>query len=408
MSATPRNLVLRAVPCLAVLGGLVTAAHLPATPAAADPTVVNRIVLRVNDRVATLRDYQRRKTELEQAILAREDLTLQQRREAMSSLGLRVYRQIYEELLLLSRADQLDIAITEGDINAEIERIREQMGLTDQQQFERALMGTGLTPEALREQTRKNLLTQTVIGREVYARMAIDEEILRRYYRDNPEEFMLPERYRLREIVVLEDGGRGLEERLRLAEELRQQVLGGKTLDEVAEEGSATGATSALIDLGWVSASDLSPELREAVETLEPGAVSPPVEARGGSHLLEMVEREEAELQPFSDVADQIRLIERQRRSLDEIEKFFTRLEDEAYVVLDPPEEARGFRGLTRGEDGGAETATGVPSLLAAPAAATPSEATTSEEAGDADADAADAAPPSTEPDSAPEPEPGG
>lgn len=377
---TPRNLADR--PSLHRFGaslfvltglatGLLTLGLASATPAVADTTVVNRIVLRINDRVATLRDYERRRAELEQAILAREDMTLQERRDAMNQIGLRVYRQIYEELLLLSRADQLSISITEADIDEEIDRIRGQMGLTDAAEFDQALLSTGLTLAALREQTRKNLLTQTVIGREVYAKMGIDEEILRRYYRDNPERFMVPERYRLREIVVLADGGPELAERLRLGEELRQQILGGRALDEIAEEQSATGTTSGLIDLGWVSASDLTPELREAVETLSPGAVSPPVESRGGAHLLELAEREEARRRPFSEVADEIRLIERQRRSVAELEKFFTKLEDEAYLVLDPPEEAKGFRGLTRGDgagDAGAGDA-GVPPLLATPAA---------------------------------------
>jgi len=309
--------------------------------------VVSRIVMRVNDEVATLFDYQQRKAEMEQAILTRENLTLQQRRDAISQLGERVFRQMFEELLLLSRADQIGVSVSDEELDEEIARVREGLGLDTQEQFEAALEQSGMTVDQLRAQTRRNLLSQKVLGREVYAKIEVDDEILRRYYRDHPEQFTVPERLQLRELVVLDDSSLAEEERRELAVALRQELLAGREIAELADEYSADGRTSGLIELGWVSPGDLSPEIEESVWELEVGAVSEPVAARGGDHLLQVMTREEPFLRPFSEVAEAIRLRERQRRSIDELQSYLDRLENQAFVRVDPPPEAEGFRRAT-------------------------------------------------------------
>lgn len=324
---------------------LAAAGLLAGGAAAAD--VVTRFVMRINDEVATLHEYEKRRAELERIILQRDDLTLQERREALEQTPERVFRQMYEELLLLSRARQLGITVSDQQVEEQLARIREQMGLRTEQEFQQALAMSGMTLEELREQARRSLLSQSVIGREIYSQIEVDEEILRRYYRDNPDQFMVPERLRLREVVVLEDKTPDAGERLRLAEEIRAEVIGGRSLEEVAEEREAGGLSSGLIDVGWISAGDLSAELEGAVWGLQAGQISEPIAARGGTHLVEVVAREPAAQKPFAEVEEEVRDIERQRRAAEEFEEYFARLENEAFVRLDPPPGAEFFRRLT-------------------------------------------------------------
>jgi parvulin-like peptidyl-prolyl isomerase len=343
-----------------LLAAALAAVLLPAAPA--DAAVVSRFVMRINDEVATLRDYEQRKEELEKAILTRPDLTLQQRREALGQLGERVYRNMYEDLLLVSRARQLGITVTDEEVDEQLGRIRERMGLTADEDFQGALASSGLTLAQLREQTRKNLLSQTVLGREVYSQIEVDEEILRRYYRDHPDQFQEPEKLHLRSVVVLAEATPDPGQRRELAAAIRAEVAAGRPLDEVAAERAIAGTTSGLIDLGWVAPGDLDPGLERAVWGLATGALSEPIEARGGAHLVEVVAREAAFLRPFSEVAEEIRALERERRAAQEIEEYFTRLEDQAFIDLDPPPEAAGFRRLAAEPPVGPE--------LVAPAAA--------------------------------------
>ena len=326
----------------AAVGLVAIATILAAGPARADD--VNRVVLRVNDRIATLYDFEQRKADMQAQLLHQQDMPLEQRREVLNHLGTTVFRDMFEELLLMSRADQADVKISAEDIASSISRMRENYKLDTDEQFQAALAQSGMTLDQLRDQVRRNLTMQTVISREVQAKIEIDEEVLRRYYRDHPQEFQVPEQVRLQELVVLDDSKLSEDERVQLAAALRKELIAGRPLAELAAENAKTGATSGLIDIGWVAKGDLSADLEKAVWDLKPGEVSEPVASRGGLHLVTLLERRAATLRPFTEVADEIRGKERERLFADKYKEYLDRLEREAYVQLDPPPEAKDFR----------------------------------------------------------------
>ncbi|MFQ5349876.1 MAG: peptidylprolyl isomerase, partial [Thermoanaerobaculia bacterium] len=134
------------------------------------------------------------------------------------------------------------------------------------------------------------------------------------------------------------------EERDALAAEVRAALLAGEegqqTLAELAGAGRATG----MLDLGWIERGDLEPALERGIWDLEPGAVSEPIAARGGRHVVEILAEEEARLQPFADVQDVIRNQLREGRYEEELSNMLAELEESSYVVLNLPPEAAGFR----------------------------------------------------------------
>jgi peptidyl-prolyl cis-trans isomerase SurA len=351
----------------ALLGLAVAAAGVPA-PARSE--VVNRVVLRVNDRIATLYDYAQRKADLQAQLLHQQEMPLDQRRDMLNHLGVTVFHDMFEEMLLLSRADQADVQVSDEDIAAAIQRMRQNFKLDTDEEFAAALAQNGMSPTQLRDQIRQNLTIQTLISREVQGKIEVDEEVLRRYYRDHPDEFRVPEQLRLQEVVVLDDSKLTAEERVQLAAAIRQEVIAGRPLAELAAEHSKDGSTSALIEVGWVSHGDLSADLEAAVWGLKVGEVSAPVAARGGLHLLRVEERREATLRPFADVIDGIRAKERERLFTDQYKEYMDRLEREAYVQIDPPDDAKDFRLATAGPGDLASTV-GLNAATAEQAAAT-------------------------------------
>jgi peptidyl-prolyl cis-trans isomerase C len=326
----------------AAIGLVALVAILAAGPAGADD--VNRVVLRVNDRIATLYDFEQRKADMQAQLLHQQDMPLEQRRDVLNHLGTTVFRDMFEEMLLMSRADQADVKISAADIASSISRMRENYKLDTDEQFQAALAQSGMNLDQLSDQVRRNLTMQTVISREVQAKIEIDEEVLRRYYRDHPQEFQVPEQVRLQELVVLDDSKLSEDERVQLAAALRKELIAGRPLADLAAENAKTGATSGLIDIGWVAKGDLSADLEKAVWDLKPGEVSEPVASRGGLHLVTLLERRAATLRPFTEVADEIRGKERERLFADKYKEYLDRLEREAYVQLDPPPEAKDFR----------------------------------------------------------------
>ncbi len=325
---------------------------LAAAPAAA---TVNRIVLRVNDRIATLHDYERRKAEKVVA-LQRSNLPQSEVQERLARVGELTMKELYEELLVLARADQLDFRITPEVLENAVQRTKESFGIESEEDFQQALVSSGMEREDFLEQVRTNLLIQQVMGREVQPRIVVKEEDLRRYYQAHPEEFRLPVRLRLREVVVLDaDASPGEVEEL--ARDLRQALLEGEEGEERIAGLAEEGRTTPWIDLGWVGPGDLDRELEAAVFDLAEGEISPPVRARGGLHLIRVMERREAELQEFAEVRDQIEARERDRLFRKEVPEYMAELERKSYIVLKPPPEAAGFRGAGARQPAGPEAA---------------------------------------------------
>lgn len=314
-----------------------------AAPVAVRAEVVDRIVLRVNDRIATLSDYEKRRNETLAQINER-NLPPEERSKALNALGGRVYRDMFEELLLLSRADQVRANPTDEEIDAELGRIRERFGIASDDQFAAALAQQGMTLTGYREQLRNQLRIREVVYKEIQGTIKLEEDDLRRYYRAHQEEFRIPARRRIREIVVLDREGVPASEQNRRAAEIAAQISAGKVLDQIAEELQPVGITSAVIDLEWVEAGELAAELEKAVWELPTGGVSAPIPSRGGLHIVQIVERQEPGLMAFAEVSQAISDRERDRLFEEKMKTFMRTLEENAYVKAAPPPDAADFR----------------------------------------------------------------
>lgn len=307
---------------------------------------LNRIVLRVNDRIVTLFDYQERLAERRSAIL-RAQVQPAERAAALERAPSEVLRDLLDEGLLVSRGDQLAIEISADELDEAMTQARKNFGVEDPQEFQKALEASGLSEPEFRARVRENLVYQQVMGNEVTARIKVEDEDVRRYYRDHQEEFRVPAQTQLREIVVLDKPGWAAEEQRRVADAIRASLAAGKTMEEeaaTAAGGPAAGNTSGVIDLGWVKEGELDADLAAAVKNVAVGSYSEPVRGRGGLHILQVVAREESRLRPFEEVESDLRNLERQRRFRIDLEKYMKDLERNAYIVASPPPEAAGFR----------------------------------------------------------------
>jgi parvulin-like peptidyl-prolyl isomerase len=303
----------------------------------------NRIILRVNDRIATLYDYEQRRDERLRAIQTA-DLEPERRAELVASLGAEVMSNMLDELLVLSRADQIGYVPTEGEIAEAVARAKRGFGIQTDDQFQQALAASGMTVEVFEKQVATNLRVSQVMGREVQQRVELEEEDLRRIYYERPEEFTTPEGIKVREIVILDSSSLDAAGREALAARLRDALESGEPMQQLAEEYAAEGKTSAMVDLGWIERGDLDPALERAVWDLEPGGVSEPVAGRGGLHLLQLDERREERLLEFSEVADSINQAEHERLMMEEYEKYLGELREAAYIrVTQLPPDVKGF-----------------------------------------------------------------
>ena len=309
---------------------------------------LNTIILRVNDEITTLYDYRERKLARERAI-ADSDFSTEERRDLAAGAGKATMREILDEMLLLSRARQLIIEPSKAELDTAMDETRNRMGLATEESFLNALRAAGMSLADFRERTSRSIRVNGVIQREVRSKVEVDDESLQRVYRESQEQFRIPAKAKVQEIVIPAEKLSG-ESAREVAEAMRGALAGGEAMADVVARlggGDATGP----VDLGWVEAGELAPALEAAVAGLVAGAVSSPVEARGGLHILQVLERTESSIRPYSEVKDQLGAAEQSKRFEAQMRDYLADLENKAYLVENTPPEAVGYREVTREAD---------------------------------------------------------
>lgn len=326
--------------------GLFLFAVAGALPLAAEEDI-NRIVLRVNDEITTLYDYETRKAERLTAILANPNLGAAQRQEKLAQVGREVMYEVFNEMLLMSRAGQLGIRVRDGEIDDRIRQIREQNGIDSDEDMRAALADAGLTLDKLRSNMRRDIIWGQVVNREVTSQIHVEETELRAIYRSRQDDYRIPEQRWLQEVIVLEEATPDADARRRIAEELLAEVrVEGGDFQEIVASYERRGLTTGIIDLDWLTRDDIGGKLRDPAFALAPEAFSEPIDARGGLHILHLAGWRASEMRSFDEVQAEILNQERQKRYDKTIKTFLADLEDRAYIRENLPPDAVGFKEL--------------------------------------------------------------
>ncbi len=329
------------------LGGLLALALWGLAAVPADAEIVNRIVLRVNEEILTLFEYEERKSNEISIALADQRLDQAARQERLEQVGRLVLQNSFSEMLLLSFANQHGIRITDAEVEEAVSDLLSRQGIETDEQLRQALASTGMSLEQVRENTYRELLWQQVVGREVQPKVAISEEELRAYYKTHKEDFLEPEQRWLKEITVLESSGLEDAELRRIAGEIQAQLAGGGELEAVTAPYKEKEITTGVVDFGWLRAGELESTLSSTAWSLSPGEYSQPVLARGGYHIILLAGLREAKQKPLADVENQIRQREYGKRFDKELRTFLADLEAKSFIEEDLPPEAVGYRALT-------------------------------------------------------------
>lgn len=130
------------------------------------------------------------------------------------------------------------------------------------------------------------------------------EQLALQNYKAMPQRFQQPERVHVRHILIPLDAP----EARAKAQALRQQLLQGARFEELAREHSKDpGSARKGGDLGFVTRGKMVAPFEEAAFALtKPGELSEVVESRFGFHVIELVEKRPAGLQPFDEVKEQL------------------------------------------------------------------------------------------------------
>jgi peptidyl-prolyl cis-trans isomerase SurA len=112
---------------------------------------------------------------------------------------------------------------------------------------------------------------------------------------------------------------------------IQQKIDAGADFAEQARQHSDDGSAAQGGDLGWISPGDTVPEFETAMNKLNDGQISPPVQSSFGWHLLQVVERRSADVSG-EQKRQQARLAIRANKSEEGFQDWLRQLRDRATV----------------------------------------------------------------------------
>jgi len=113
--------------------------------------------------------------------------------------------------------------------------------------------------------------------------------------------------------------------------EIKQRLETGADFAEQAKHFSEDGSASQGGDLGWISPGDTVPEFEDAMNALQPGQTSGAVQSGFGWHLIQVIERRNADVS-IEQKKQQARMSIRGFKSEEAYQDWLRQLRDRAYV----------------------------------------------------------------------------
>jgi peptidyl-prolyl cis-trans isomerase C len=202
------------------------------------------------------------------------------------------------------------ITVSEGEVNQEIETIKDQIAQQAQAQgqdlgreeaFEQALQQAGITEGELRDQIRENLPIQKVQERVAGDAEPSQEEVQTFYDENKDLQFTTPEQRCARHILFNKD-------QKEKAEEVKGQLQDGADFAKLAKEYSQDPQSAENGgDLGCLGKGETVENFEKAVFGSEEGEIVGPVETEFGYHLIEVTQINAKKTQSLEEVEPQIR-----------------------------------------------------------------------------------------------------
>lgn len=299
--------------------------------------LVERIVARVNDRLITQSEFDKRLTAAQNAPNAPTD---------KAQLKKDVLDDMIRERLIDERARELGptVGATDGEVDEAVERVKRQYNLATDQEFDAALASSSMTREDLKRQMRETITLQKVIGRDVTGKMDISDDMLRSEYERQKEKiYRVPPQARVFEIVIrfTASDPAGRERAVARMEEVRARAASGGKFEDLAKEYSEGNAKNRGGDLGTVSQGELLPALDAAVFSDQPVEYPAPVLLPASIHLFRVLDRKAAGYKPFAEVSEDLKKRIGENLYDKRFSEFIQHLRREAYIKIYDPSLAK-------------------------------------------------------------------
>ncbi len=308
---------------------------LPPLPPAITPhgTVVEDVVVRVNDQIISRSDIERAEQQFEQDAV-QNHVSPAEADKAQKNL----LRDMIDKQLLISRAKELGLN-ADADVIRQLDDIRKQNHLETMDDLEKAAKQQGVSFEDFKAQIRNQILTQQVVREEVGRRLQMSQADELAYYNEHKADFEQPEQVDLSEILVpLSETATPAE--ISAAEAranaLKTQVMSGASFADLAKKSSSGDSAAKGGELGAFKRGALAKVLEDATFSLPVGGSTQPIRTRQGFVILKVNAHDQAGPAPIEQVEQQIQEQLYMQAMQPALRAYLTKLREDSYIDIQP------------------------------------------------------------------------
>ncbi len=190
--------------------------------------------------------------------------------------------------LLRREAARLGVTVADSQVEARLTQVATSLGGTAA--LQQSLLAVGLTLSDYRAELHDGLISEQLGARKFPGAVPDSAQVLA-FYKAHLGQLTTPAAVKLAEIVVKTRGlGQAVIDRLRQGYPF-SEVSRAYSMDPESDSGGV---------IGWVNTSSLPPALSRALAKAPKGVVVGPVQAVGGWHVLKLLGRRAASVQPLS------------------------------------------------------------------------------------------------------------
>lgn len=202
------------------------------------------------------------------------------------------------DALISDKIIELEVAknkveISSEEVDKEVESMANYYG--GMEALDNAMKSYNMTMEDMKDNVKMNLSLKKLVGSNI---IISDEEIVS-YFEENKEKFNQEEQVSASHILV---------ESEELAKEIREKLVAGEDIAELAKEYSTDeGTKNNGGNLGFFGRGEMVESFDKAAFTLNIGEISEPIKSNYGYHVIIVNEKKEAKLANLEDSKDDIK-----------------------------------------------------------------------------------------------------
>ncbi|MCD4830547.1 MAG: peptidylprolyl isomerase [Anaerohalosphaeraceae bacterium] len=263
----------------------------------------------------------------------------------------RIRKQVIEQMVIERILEQKiaakNLTASDEEVQKEIDAqlVSQKLSMDD---FKALLQAYGKNFDEYKENIKKKVMFDKLLTAELGETETVSEEKAKEFYDANPQQFQEPESINTRHILISIDKAQADPnkdpnqidaEAKAKAQGVLDEIKAGGDFAELAKQYSSCPSSQKGGELGAAPKGSFVPEFEAAAYALEPNEISGLVKTQFGYHIIQLIERKEANTVAFDEAKEQIMMRLEQQQKQGAVMEYIKKVKDEADIKYANPED---------------------------------------------------------------------